>query len=243
MSDERRAPATYGVLVGTIRDGREEPGRSPHYDIWVEGNGDFRVAVNVRSQTGSDVFAFLTDNYTNATRRDLPSLAGGPKGFQPLATGAGGQGLDLLRDNLFDLSAMVQIPPDGPGATLAPDFDARINAAKTDSNAVLLAFGDFYQDGGSDTVFGFSPEKGVHDIHMNQGNSGSFAHDNRVNGDGALFIRYSSGSTFAFFARFTTQLLTTDPRTGNPVSDSAGPSSRTTGVAAPHPAKRRATPR
>jgi uncharacterized protein YukJ len=50
----------------------------------------------------------------------------------------------------------------------------------------------------------------VHDIHMMQGNSGHFADDNRINGDGALFIRYSSGETIALFSRFSVQATQTD---------------------------------
>jgi Uncharacterized conserved protein (DUF2278) len=50
---------------------------------------------------------------------------------------------------------------------------------------------------------------------MMQGNSGSFADDNRINGDGALFIRFAGGETIALFVRFTTQSTTTDNR-GNP---------------------------
>ena len=79
-------------------------------------------------------------------------------------------------------------------------------------------FGQYFQDQGADTTFGFSPERGVHDIHMMQGNPGRYESENRVNGDGALFIRYGTGQTFAFFSRFSTEALTTDPRTGDPVS-------------------------
>jgi uncharacterized protein YukJ len=43
-----------------------------------------------------------------------------------------------------------------------------------------------------------------------QGNEGSFANDNRDNGDGALFIRYADGETVALFVRFDTQALSTD---------------------------------
>ena len=59
------------------------------------------------------------------------------------------------------------------------------------------------------------PERGVHDIQMMQGNSGSFADDNRINGDGALFIRFAGGETIALFVRFSTQSTTTNNR-GNP---------------------------
>jgi uncharacterized protein YukJ len=48
-----------------------------------------------------------------------------------------------------------------------------------------------------------------------QGNSGKFADDNRINGDGALFIRFAGGETFALFVRFATQATETDEN-GNP---------------------------
>jgi hypothetical protein len=49
---------TYGLLVGTIRDGQEDPaGHSPHYEIWVEADQNYRTVVNVRSVDGSDVVA------------------------------------------------------------------------------------------------------------------------------------------------------------------------------------------
>jgi len=77
--------------------------------------------------------------------------------------------------------------------------------------------GESFADQGSDETFGFSPERGVHDIHMMQGNSGSFPNDNRVNGDGALFIRYAGGETIALFVRFTVQDIRTDDQTGAPL--------------------------
>ena len=50
---------------------------------------------------------------------------------------------------------------------------------------------------------------------MMQGNGGGFADDNRINGDGALFIRFAGGETIDLFVRFITQSTTTDNR-GNP---------------------------
>ena len=79
----------------------------------------------------------------------------------------------------------------------------------------MIAFGEFFKDPGRDQTFGFAPELGVHDIHMMQGNSGSFADDNRINGDGALFIRFAGGETVALFVRFSVQSTTTDDQ-GNP---------------------------
>jgi hypothetical protein len=50
-----------------------------------------------------------------------------------------------------------------------------IEQAKANTEAVVIAFGESFVDNGSDHTFGFSPERGVHDIHMMQGNSGSFS--------------------------------------------------------------------
>ena len=207
---------SYGVLVGTIRDGREDTaGHSPHYEIWVEADQNYRIAVNVRSVDGSDVVAHYDPDFTKPTKRDLASLAAGKKGLTALPTGPGGAGLDYLRDDLFLIGAMAPIPPDGQGVTLRNLLDGQVERAKADRDAVVIAFGEFFRDPARDPTFGFSPELGVHDIHMMQGNEGSFADDNRINGDGALFIRFAGGETIALFVRFSTQSTTTDDR-GNP---------------------------
>jgi len=223
MPHVRTKPAgqqrTYGVLVGTIHDGRQDPpNHTPHYEIWVQADTNYRIAVNVRSADGSDVLAHYDPNFTNPTKRDLPSLAAGKKGFTALPTGPGGAGLDYLRDDLFPIDVMALIPTSVQPITaisLGNLLDAQIKRAKADQSAVVIAFGEFFRDPGRDSTFGFSPELGVHDIHMMQGNSGSFAGDNRINGDGALFIRFADGETVALFVRFTSQSTTTDDR-GNP---------------------------
>ena len=220
MTHARTKPPTqqrsYGVLVGTIRDGQEDPDRhSPHYEIWVQADQNYRIAVNVRSVDGSDVVAHYDPNFTNPTKLGLAGLAAGAKGFTALPTGPGGKGLDYLRDDLFPIDVMAPIPPDGQGVTLRNLLDGQVERAKADHSAVVIAFGEFFQDRGSDSTFGFSPELGVHDIHMMQGNAGSFANDNRINGDGALFIRFAGGETVALFVRFSVQSTATDDR-GNP---------------------------
>jgi uncharacterized protein YukJ len=202
---------TYGVLVGAIKDGQEDPnGRSPHYEIWVRADRDYRVAVNVRSVDGSEVIAHYDPNFVSPPRLDLAAIVAGPAGFTRLQTGRGGNGLDYIRGDLFPLRAMAPIPPDGQGVTLSNLLDGQIERAKADQASVIIAFGEFFEDRGRDETFGFSPELGVHDIHMMQGNTGSFSDDNRIEGDGALFIRFSNGETVALFIRFSEQSTTTD---------------------------------
>lgn len=209
---------SYGVLVGTVKDGKLSTG-SPHYEIWVTADGrDFRIAVNVRSVDKSDVLVHYEPNFTQNTKADLAKLATGPPGFTAIPTGPQGRGLDYVRDDLFPIADMYPIPEDGMGVTLQNLFDGQIERAKVDATAIVIAFGDYFSDPGQivDTTFGFSPEIGVHDIHFMQGSSGAFARDNRSNGDGALFIRYAGGETIALFLRFATQSMTTD-ESGAPV--------------------------
>ncbi len=72
-----------------------------------------------------------------------------------------------------------------------------------------------------DQVFGFSPGNGVHDIHMNQGNSGEFTRDDGVWQDGALLLSFpSSDQWVAIFLAFQSQAWHTDDQTGHAL---AGP--------------------
>ena len=208
---------TYGVLVGRVTDGQENPGgKSPHYEILVDAAGTpYRVAVNIQSVEGSEVLAYFDPTYEGETKLGLAGLARGAQGFSALTKGPGGAGLDYLRDNLFPIDKMTSIPPAGSGVTLSSLIDAQIERAKQDSLAVLIAVGDGFDDDQTVEKVGFALGRGVHDIHMMQGNSGDFARDNRINGDGALFIRFSGGETIALFVRFQSQSVHTDDN-GNP---------------------------
>src|SRR5947209_428907 len=146
MTHARRKPPgaqrRYGVLVGRVRAGFENPeGKSPHYEILVEtDDGEkFRLAVNVRSIDGSDVLAFYDDAYDKPTKLDLARLARTP-GFSPLQTGPEGEGLDYLRDGLFPLDAMRQVPPesDDGGFSLAGLLDGAIKRAIEDDQTLAV---------------------------------------------------------------------------------------------------------
>jgi uncharacterized protein YukJ len=207
----------YGVLVGRITDGQENPqSKSPHYEILVDAAGTpYRVAVNVQSVDDSEVWVYFDNKYSDDTKLGLSRLASGAHGFEELIKGVGGDGLDYLRDNLFPLDKMKPLPADGGSVSLARLLDAQIERAKQDSLAVVIAVGDKFDDNQTNEEVGFRLGRGVHDIHMMQGNEGTFEKDNRINGDGALFLRFSGGETIALFTRFNTQTLRTDDN-GNP---------------------------
>ena len=64
--------------------------------------------------------------------------------------------------------------------------------AVADENALVYAFGERWgpETGEKDKYFGFLPGNGIHDIHMNQGNSGRFVGDDGVYQDGGLLVHF-----------------------------------------------------
>jgi uncharacterized protein YukJ len=92
-----------------------------------------------------------------------------------------------------------------------------VNLAIARPGAMIYAFGSrFGPQKGKDKSCGFSPQLGVHDIHMNQGNSSTFTRDDGVFRDGALLIYLPErDSWIAVFLAFQSQSFQTDDRTGH----------------------------
>jgi hypothetical protein len=71
-----------------------------------------------------------------------------------------------------------------------------------------------------DKIFGFRPGNGVHDIHMNQGNSARFRDDDGVWQDGGLLFRFPGEDRWvATFLAFQSQAWHTDDTTGHAIVD------------------------
>ena len=216
--------ASYGVLAGSVGDQRAEGGTdSPHYQIRVRGGeADFRVAVNVLSQEKpADLLYVADENFRHPVTRSLPGL---PGGFTPLASQPGGMALDFIRANLFDRQQMQPVPASVPGLDndLADKLDHFVRRAAADSAARLYAFGQRWgpEAGIPDKIFGFLPGNGVHDIHMNQGNSQRFRQDDGVWQDGGLLLHYpAQGQWVGVFLAFQPQEWHTDDQTGHTVPE------------------------
>ncbi|HEY8720391.1 DUF2278 family protein [Pengzhenrongella sp.] len=72
-----------------------------------------------------------------------------------------------------------------------------------------------------DKVFGFLPGNGVHDVHMNQGNGGSFGRDDGVWQDGGLLLHLVTEQRWvAIFLAFQSQAWHTDDVTGHALGGS-----------------------
>ena len=92
-----------------------------------------------------------------------------------------------------------------------------------DRNARLFVFGKCWgpEPDIPDKIFGFSPGRGIHDIHMNQGNHDEHWHENEVWTDGGLLFHEPDGDRWsAIFLAFQSQTWHTNER-GKPISDLA----------------------
>jgi uncharacterized protein YukJ len=223
IGEGEMALKNYGVLVGRAVDRRLATSSNPHYQVHlIDDDLDYRIAVNVQSKLPPSEVAFLiADNFAHPILDQLASL---PVGFHARPRTPQGGGLDYIRGNLFDWRQMRPLPMDAAGDD--NDLNEKINhyvqRALADESATLYAFGERWgPEARKDKIFGFKPNQGIHDIHMNQGNprDGQFAGDNGVWQDGGLLFHFPGQVQWvAVFLKFQSQSLHTDDQTGHPLT-------------------------
>jgi uncharacterized protein YukJ len=211
----------YGMLIAApVERRRESSADTPHFQIHAvdESGVDYRIAVNVQSQQApSELLYLLDDDFRHPL---TATLAGLGSGWHALPSRPGEASLDYVRANLFDPALMRPLPPDvsGPDNDLADLLDHYLSRAI--AGGTLYAFGQRWgpEAGKADKTFGFRPGNGVHDIHMNQGNSGGFTGDDGVWQDGALLLHFPAESRWVgIFLAFQSQAWHTDDVTGHTI--------------------------
>jgi uncharacterized protein YukJ len=210
----------YGVLIGKALDARrEDTDSTPHYQVRIRAASvDYRIAVNVKSSESPSELLFLIDeSFRHPVLTELEMLE---QGFTALPPRPGGCALDFIRGNLFDPGQMRPLPPSlpGPDNDLSDRIEHFVRRAIYESDAVIYAFGQRWgpEQNVPDKIFGFRPGNGIHDIHMNQGNSPAFRRDDGVWQDGALILRFPSTEQWVgFFLAFQSQAWHTDDVTGH----------------------------
>jgi uncharacterized protein YukJ len=216
---------SYGVLSGRVVDTRREGAAdTPHYQIHVvdDAGTNYRIAVNVLSQQSpSELLYVAAEDFRHPLTSALPAAG---SGWTPLPSQPGGPNLDYIRANLFDPSAMRPLPPDvtGPDNDLADLLDHYVRRAAGNPQVAIHVFGERWppEAGTPDKVFGFLPGNGVHDVHMNQGNSPQFRSDDGVWQDGGLLLHLAAESRWvAIFLAFQSQAWHTDDATGHTIDE------------------------
>ena len=211
----------YGVLRGRPdRWVREEGDATPHLQIRIldDSGAAWRIAVNVQSDTGSEVAFWLVDPLT--AHPILASIAGTPSGFTTAAHGPD-HALDFVRAPLFDWTKGRALPATGQAAADdLQDLLALYLAQCQAVNGEVLAFGAKFESNlhkPIDHDFGnVDGLHGIHDIHLNQGNVGAHAADNGAYQDGGLLLVHPD-RVIGLFLGFQTQRVPTD-ETGRPTS-------------------------
>jgi uncharacterized protein YukJ len=180
----------------------------------------------VLSQESPPELLFVADeSFSHPLLQALPDL---PDGFTAVPSQAGGVALDFIRGNLFDRQAMRVLPAAAPGPDndLADKLAHYVSRAAADPAARVYAFGQRWgpEEGVPDKIFGFSPGNGVHDVHMNQGNTGHFRSDDGVWQDSGLLLHYPGQDQWvAIFLAFQSQAWHTDDQTGHALQGPPGP--------------------
>jgi len=204
----------YGVLRGRPdRYKREDNASTPHLQIRVlEDTGQpWRIAVNVQSDTGSDVAFWVVDPL--AGHPLLASLSAQASGFSPVA-GNADHALDYVKAPLFDWKLGRLLPPSGNASSddLQDLLSLYLDQCKN-AGGELYAFGAKFDRNlhkPIDIEFGNTDGlHGIHDIHLNQGNVGAHSEDNGAFHDGGLLLAFPD-RYLGLFLGFQTQRIPTD---------------------------------
>jgi uncharacterized protein YukJ len=213
----------YGILKAKPKDCKRGKGKSAHYQILVDdGKNEHRIAVNINSKVApSELLYFADDNFSHPIIEKLVSLE---MGYKSLDRSSRELRLDYVRGGLFDTSKMVPLECDVPGPSndLNELIQKYVEKAAAMDNGMLYAFGERWGPESflPDSFFGFRPGSGIHDIHMNQGNSEKWQDDDAPYQDGGLLIHLPEEDRWvAIFLAFQSQCFNTDDMTGHCLPD------------------------
>lgn len=216
----------YACLKGRPIGNRIGTHNKPHYQVHISANGvHHRIAVNVQSSDGSEVQYLARSKFVHPITDALAVL---PQGRTDVPSKPGGVALDFIRGNLAQPWEFVPLPmaASGPDNDLNEKVDSYVQRAMSDERAMIYAFGEPWgpEQGKADDYFGFLPGRGIHDIHMNQGNPpGSFAKDNGPWQDGGLIFEFPTQQQWvAIFLKFKSQAWHSDDDSGHPVLPDPG---------------------
>lgn len=171
-----------------------------------------RAAINIKSGDRKESRLVFWVNQNFQAHPMINNLANLNSGFMPLEDEdqvPGGLRLDFIRGNLFKLHSGRILPHDieGPNNDMIDVLEPEVKRA-IQEDAEIYLFGEKFNTGG-----------GIHNIHMNQGNSQQYEKDDGVFQDGGLLINYpSTGQWVGVFLGFASQAAHTDDKTGHAIS-------------------------
>lgn len=232
----------YGLLRGQVINSLPFKTTADHYQIEVKADQLYRIAIDVYSEiagaqvhyakggstkldTDRILLYYKNENFVHPLTAQILQAK---VGFTPKASLPAALGLDYLRTSpeLFPIDSMTLVPPKATGTKgndLNDDLNPWVLKATNNPNAEVFTFGSYWNDNIPNNItdntqyFNPDPAVGIHDVHMNQGDSGKEATNNGTHQDGALFFYFKDTNLWVtMFFRFQNQSIKTD-NNGNPV--------------------------
>lgn len=180
------------------------------------GDQTWQAAINVGSDNDQDLVQYrLVSDFQHPIRTTLTAL---PAGFNDLTGQQALPALDFLRSDVL------------AGTGDWTETDPMDGTDQVEPIASMITLLETARQQGLDTyIFGHTFDDdgmGIHDVHMNQGSTGTLLDDpsdankdhNAIWQDGAVLIDLGNQKWAAYFTAFAGQLAPTDDL-GNPVSD------------------------
>jgi len=208
---------SYAVLKGRATATRSSEHGHPHFHLQLEANGDyFRVAINVRSMLEPSEMEYLIKlRFGHPITSALHQLS---PGLHPVERRSGGLALDFIRLNLFYRDQFLKLPSHNSngGTDLNDVLEGIFAGAIADPGCWVYVYGESWQAEASDSLFRFYPSRGLHDVHMNQGNDPCHLEQDGTWQDGAIFIEQPQQQRWTgLFLKFQSQSWHTDDATGH----------------------------
>lgn len=187
-----------------------------HATLKVAGQ-NWDTAINVGTNDADDLLKYkLVFDYHHAIRETLTAAA---PGFHDLTGKTALPALDFLRSDVLAETGPWRNSGlmDGSGSPEPVATLKRLLEKARSAAADVYIFGRTYAP----------PDLGIHDIHMNQGSSGSFVNNGRddhndhndIWQDGAVLVDLGEPEWAAYFTAFMQQNVPTD-KLGNPAGGS-----------------------
>jgi uncharacterized protein YukJ len=208
--DPQSTGVQYGLLRGkVVRFGTEDGTKTPHFQIIVQDDVPqiWRVAVNVRSDDGSNDQAIVVDPLEN--HPVLGGLSAVGVGYTALPNHVPGLALDYVRQPLFNPADLQALPPFGSDKRGLEDILSQLaqDALNGAAGVTIYVWGSRFDVGNhpvaADNTYG--DKVGIHDVHMNQGNPPPHERDNGVYQDGGIIFHFGDRYV-GVFMKFQSQV-------------------------------------
>ena len=219
----------FGVLKGKVVGKDYDKDDRPHLHLLLEAAGEkFDASVNVKSSVNfstvdrpgvpkNQVLFLISDPYTHPLLEKIADL---DEGFHEVESKPNGISVDYIRGNFFDPANMQPLVHDRPGEDndLFDKIGLYVNRAMNHPDCDLYVFGEPWpKNDRPNRIFGFTPDQGIHDVHMNQGNDPNHTRDDGVWQDGCMFFRFGE-SWVGIFLAFQSQCWHTDDASGSAIA-------------------------